>query len=95
MLYVQNCTLYRLKRRDLGGEYFAQHATPLPILANISTGNSTHVDIKITYAEKPSRWGQLAREGREVVQFKDSATNRFVAVSVDGEMKIYRDGHRE
>jgi hypothetical protein len=55
--------------------------------------NSTHVDIKITYAEMPSRWGQLARDGHQVVTITDSATNRFVAMSVDGEMKIYRDGH--
>ena len=34
--------------------------------------------------EKPSRWGRLARDGHQVVQFKDSETNKFVAVSVDG-----------
>ena len=39
--------------------------------------------------EKPSRWGQLARAGHQVVQFKDVATNRFVAVAVDGEVKVY------
>jgi hypothetical protein len=39
--------------------------------------------------EKPSRWGQLARKGHKVVQFKDVATNKFVAVSVDGEVKEY------
>ncbi len=39
--------------------------------------------------EKPSRWGQLAREGHQVVQFKDDGTNRFVAVAVDGEVKEY------
>lgn len=39
--------------------------------------------------EKPSRWGQLAREGHQVVQFKDAATNRFVAVSIDGKVKEY------
>jgi hypothetical protein len=44
-------------------------------------------------SEKPSRWGQLAREGHQVVQFKDSATNRFVAVVVDGEVTIYGTGH--
>jgi hypothetical protein len=40
-------------------------------------------------ATKPSRWGQLAREGRQVVQFKDVQTNKFVAVSVDGEITEY------
>jgi hypothetical protein len=39
--------------------------------------------------EKPSRWGQLARSGRQVVQFKDAETNKFVAVSVDGEVTFY------
>jgi hypothetical protein len=36
---------------------------------------------------KPSRWGQLARSGHQVVQFKDVQANRFVAVAVDGEVK--------
>jgi hypothetical protein len=39
--------------------------------------------------EKPSGWGQLARTGHQVVQFKDVETNRFVAVAVDGEVKVY------
>ncbi len=39
--------------------------------------------------DKPSRWGELARAGHQVVQFKDVATNRFVAVSVDGEITEY------
>jgi hypothetical protein len=40
-------------------------------------------------AEKPSRWGQLAREGHRVVQFKDTESNRFVAVAVDGKITVY------
>ena len=39
--------------------------------------------------EKPSRWGQLARSGHQVVQFKDVENNRFVAVVVDGEVTFY------
>ncbi len=39
--------------------------------------------------DKPSRWGQLAREGHRVVQFKDAETNRFVAVAVDGKVQVY------
>lgn len=39
--------------------------------------------------EKPSRWGQLARIGHQVVQFKDAENNRFVAVVVDGEVTFY------
>jgi len=39
--------------------------------------------------DKPSRWGQLARSGHQVVQFKNVANNRFVAVSVDGKVNVY------
>ncbi len=39
--------------------------------------------------EKPSRWGQLARSGHQVVQFKDAERNKFVAVVVDGEVTFY------
>ena len=42
--------------------------------------------------DKPSRWGQLARSGHQVVQFKDVQTNRFLAVAVDGEAKEYGGG---
>jgi len=40
-------------------------------------------------AEKPSRWGQLARDGHRVVQFKHAEQNKFVAVVVDGEVTFY------
>jgi hypothetical protein len=40
-------------------------------------------------AEKPSRWGQLARGGHAVVQVKDVERNRFVAVVVDGKVIEY------
>jgi hypothetical protein len=39
--------------------------------------------------EKPSRWGKLAREGHRVVQFRDLATQKYVAVVVDGEVREY------
>ena len=39
--------------------------------------------------DKPSRWGKLAKEGHRVVQFGDPKTHRYVAVSVDGEIKEY------
>jgi len=39
--------------------------------------------------DKLSRWGQLAKSGHQVVQFKDSETNRFVAVAVDGKVRVY------
>lgn len=39
--------------------------------------------------EKPSRWGQLARSGHQIVQFKDVERDEFVAVVVDGEVTFY------
>jgi hypothetical protein len=39
--------------------------------------------------EKPSRWGQLAREGHRVVQFRDVHTGKYVAVAIDGRVKEY------
>jgi hypothetical protein len=41
--------------------------------------------------EKPSRWGQLAKRGRQVVQFKDAESNKFIAVVVAGKVTFY--GH--
>jgi hypothetical protein len=42
--------------------------------------------------QKPSRWGQLARAGHQVVQFRDIESGKYVAVSVDG--KIIQYGKR-
>jgi hypothetical protein len=39
--------------------------------------------------EKPSSWGKLAREGHQVVQFRDLETRKYVAVSVDGVVREY------
>ena len=39
--------------------------------------------------EKPSRCGQLARSGHQVVQFKDAERNKFVAVVVDSKVTFY------
>jgi hypothetical protein len=39
--------------------------------------------------EKPSRWGQLARKGHHIVQFRDVASGKYVAVAVNGEIKEY------
>jgi len=41
---------------------------------------------------KPSHWGQLAREKHQVVQFRDVATHKYVAVAVDGEITEYGRG---
>jgi hypothetical protein len=43
---------------------------------------------------KRSRWGQLAKSGHRVVQFKDSEINKFVAAVVDGKVTIYHAGNR-
>lgn len=39
--------------------------------------------------EKPSQWGKLARERHQVVQFRDVESHKYVAVSVDGEVREY------
>jgi hypothetical protein len=39
--------------------------------------------------EKPSRWGQLARKGHQVVQFQDLLTRKYIAVVVDGKVLEY------
>ncbi len=39
--------------------------------------------------EKPSHWGQLARKGHRVVQFRDVMTNKYVAVAIDGDVRVY------
>ncbi|MGD0268747.1 MAG: hypothetical protein ABSB14_06760 [Candidatus Sulfotelmatobacter sp.] len=39
--------------------------------------------------EKPSSWGKLAREGHQVVQFRDLEMRKYVAVSVDGVVREY------
>jgi hypothetical protein len=41
---------------------------------------------------KPSRWGQMARAKHQVVQFRDVATHKYVAVAVDGEITEYGRG---
>jgi hypothetical protein len=39
--------------------------------------------------EKPSRWGKLAREKHQVVQFLDPESHKYVAASVDGKGQEY------
>ena len=38
---------------------------------------------------KPSRWGKLAREKHQVVQFRDVEAHKYVAVAVDGVVQEY------
>jgi hypothetical protein len=39
--------------------------------------------------EKPSRWGQLAREGHRVVQFREVGRGKYVGAVVDGKVTEY------
>src|SRR5579864_887710 len=39
--------------------------------------------------QKPSRWGELARKGHRVVQFRDLETQKYVAVVVDEKVLEY------
>jgi hypothetical protein len=40
-------------------------------------------------ADKPSHWGKLAHAGHKVVQFRDLSSQKYVAVSVDGQIREY------
>jgi len=40
-----------------------------------------------------SRWAKLAREGHQVMQFRDAATGAYVANVVDDRVTFYRKGH--
>jgi len=39
--------------------------------------------------EKPSRWGQLARQGHRVVQVRDLGSGKYVAAVVDEKVTEY------
>lgn len=39
--------------------------------------------------EKPSHWGKLAHNGHKVVQFRDLSSQKYVAVTVDGNVREY------
>ena len=39
--------------------------------------------------EKPRHWGKLAREGHRVVQFRNLASQKYVAAAVDGKVTEY------
>lgn len=40
-------------------------------------------------------WAKLARGGRTVVQFKDTKTNQYVGVYVNGKIHMYKGVHSE
>jgi len=39
--------------------------------------------------QKPSRWGKLAADGHQVVQFRDIESNKYIGVAVDGKVTVY------
>ena len=44
--------------------------------------------------DKPSHWGKLARAGHKVVQFRELSSQKYVAVSVDGQIREYLNDRR-
>ena len=80
---------------DVGGKQVAVRRTSRHRLRTVAfTMDGREYQAIEQNAEKPSRWGQLARDGHQVVQFKDVGTNKFVAVAIDGEVTVYGAGHR-
>ena len=78
---------------DLDGERLPVRRTSGHRLRTLSfTMNRRQYQAIEQNPEKPSRWGQLARDGHQVVQFKDVETNKFVAVAVDDKVRIYGAG---
>lgn len=78
---------------DLNGEQLAVRRTSGHRLRTLSfTMNHRQYQAIEQNPEKPSRWGQLVRDGHQVVQFKDIETNKFVAVAVDDKVRIYGAG---
>jgi hypothetical protein len=78
---------------DLNGERLPVRRTSGHRLRTLSfTMNRRQYQAIEQNPEKPSRWGQLARDGHQVVQFKDVETNKFVAVAVDDKVRIYGAG---
>jgi hypothetical protein len=75
---------------EIDGRKFPVRRTSAQHLRTVTFSIDNHEYTAIEQnPDKPSRWGQLARAGHKVVQFKNQASNRFVAVSVDGEVKTY------
>lgn len=73
---------HRLPVRRTSRQYFK--------IVNFPMNGREYVAIEQN-AAKPSYWGELARRGHQVVQFKDFVTGRFVAVAVDGYVTLYKD----
>jgi hypothetical protein len=75
---------------EVQGQKFRVRRTRTHRLRNVTfTMNGREYEAVEQNPETPSRWGKLARERHQVVQFRDLASNRYVAVAVDGEVNEY------
>ena len=75
---------------EVQGQKFRVRRTSIHRLRNVTfTMNGREYEAIEQNPEKPSRWGKLAREGHQVVQFMDLASNRYIAVAVDGAVNDY------
>ena len=70
---------------ELGGKRLAPRRVGHQRLKSVSFS----IEGREQIAEKPSRWGKLAREGHQVVQFKEARSGKFIAVAVDGKVIEY------
>ena len=66
--------------------------------SHLATKVFTHGNQKLVAIEQNpntrSRWASLAKQGRQVVQFKDTSNDEYVAVSVDGKITEYQHGQK-
>ena len=85
--------MMRGKTAEPNGESLPVSRTSSPRLRTVAFQIDEHEYQAIEQnSEKPSRWGELARHGNQVVQFKDLEINRFATVAVDGEVTVYGAG---
>jgi hypothetical protein len=75
---------------DIGGKVIPVKRTSSQALKTVRFAmNGQEYQAIEQNAAKPSRWGELARQGHRVVQFRDLRTGKYVAVSVDGQVTEY------
>jgi hypothetical protein len=94
---AEQVTLRSVAAQLMNGEDVALDGQKLPV-TRVGSGRLRMVQFRLNgrvfeaieqNRNKPSRWGQLAREKHQVVQFRDVVTHKYVAVAVDGEITEY------
>lgn len=76
------------ERITVDGQSLPVHRTSRHRLRTVRfSANGNEYEAIEQNATKPSRWGELARSGHRVVQFRDIQTDRYVAVA--GRVTIY------